>query len=119
MGMLADQDVKELDGIFIPFFGKDTWTATAPAKIALASGAPILPIFIIRENDHYRVFIENPIRPILNGSKEESVRTITEAWSRIVEQYVRRFPDQWVWMHNRWKTRPQDVKVLETEGAKS
>ena len=115
IGMLVDQDIASLDGIFVPFFGREAWTPTAPAKIAIATGAAILPLFMIRESgSRYRLFIEDPILP--NGDSEDEVRSITELWSRVVENYVRRYPDQWVWMHNRWKTRPEMVLYKEKVG---
>jgi len=118
IGISADQDIDSLEGIFVPFFGKPAWTPTGPAKLALASGAAIVPAFMIHEGDQYRLYLEDAILPDPNMSKEEAVQQITELWSQVVEQYVRRFPDQWVWMHNRWKTIPhahpfQTVSPLE------
>ena len=66
---------------------------------------------MIHEKNHYRFFIEDPIWPRLAGSKEDAVGAMTEAWSHVVERYIRRFPDQWVWMHNRWKTKPEAVAL--------
>lgn len=114
VGMSADQDIDSLEGIFVSFFGWETWTPTGPAKIALASGAAIVPAFMIHERDHYRLFIEDPILPVEGDSKEEAVRLITQAWSQIVERYIRQYPDQWVWMHNRWKTKaPSQAETKE------
>lgn len=108
VGIVPDQDMAGLDGIFVPFFGKEAWTPTAPARLALASEAAVVPMFMIHEGTGYRFFVEDPILPVRLGSKDESVRAITEAWSAVVEQYIRRYPDQWVWMHDRWKTRPKE-----------
>ena len=107
IGISADQDIDSLEGIFVPFFGKPAWTPTGPAKLAHASGAAIVPAFMIHEGDQYHLYLEDAIVPDPNMSKEEAVQKMTEAWSQVVEKYVRRFPDQWVWMHNRWKTAPQ------------
>lgn len=109
VGMSADQDIDNLEGVFVSFFGKPAWTPTGPAKVALASGAAIVPAFMIHEKDYYRLFIEDPIWPVKNESKEEAIRLMTEAWSQVVEHYVRLYPDQWVWMHNRWKTRAESA----------
>lgn len=106
VGMSADQDIDSLDGIFVPFFGTPAWTPVGPAKVALVSGAPLVPGFMVHENGRYRLFVEEaiwPPEPV--SSKEEAVKTLTETWSQVVERYVRRFPDQWVWMHHRWKTK--------------
>jgi KDO2-lipid IV(A) lauroyltransferase len=110
VGMLADQDFKSLEGIFVPFFGTDALTVTAPAKIALATGAAILPIFVIHEQDRYRLFAEDAILPDSVSSEEDKVRALTLAWSKSVESCIHRYPDQWVWMHDRWKTRPEQVQ---------
>lgn len=105
VGMSADQDIDSLEGVFVSFFGTETWTPTGPAKVALASGAAIVPAFVIHEGDDYRLFIEDPILPIESDSREEAIRLMTQAWSQVIERYICRYPDQWVWMHNRWKTK--------------
>ena len=109
LGITPDQDFDSLDGIFVSFFGKPTWTAVSPAKISLASGSAIIPMFMIREGNRYRLFSEDPIWPILDETKEQAIRKMTEMWSGVVERYIRTYPDQWVWMHNRWRT--SQVKV--------
>ena len=119
VGMSADQDIDSIEGLFVPFFGKLTWTPTGPAKIALASGAAIVPAFMLHDQNRYRLFIEEPIWPVEDVSKEEGVRMMTEAWSRVVEGYIRHYPNQWVWMHRRWKTqtvsdaKPEAVSPLQ------
>ncbi|MBI3999330.1 MAG: lysophospholipid acyltransferase family protein [Candidatus Omnitrophica bacterium] len=107
VGMSADQDIDSVEGVFVPFFGRPSWTPTGPAKIALASGAAIVPAFMVHEGNHYRLWIEDPILPIEGSSREEAVKQMTEAWSEVVERYIRRYPNQWVWMHNRWKTKTE------------
>lgn len=104
VGMSADQDIDSVEGIFVSFFGSPAWTPVGPAKIAWTSGAAIVPGFMIHEGDRYRLFVEEPIWPQAGMEKEEAIRQMTEAWSRVVEHYIRLYPDQWVWMHNRWKT---------------
>ncbi len=118
LGILADQDIESLEGIFVPFFGKLAKTPTAPAKISMASGAPIVPMFMLHEGGRYRLHLEEPIWPERKGAtKEEMVRLLTERWSQVVEKYVRRYPDQWVWMHNRWKTRPDETPSAQEREA--
>lgn len=112
VGMSADQDIDSLDGVFVSFFGRPAWTPIAPARLAWASGAAIVPAFMIHEQDHYRLFIEDPIWPDEGTPKEEAIRNMTERWCRIVERYVRLFPDQWVWMHNRWKTKGDSTRAM-------
>lgn len=106
MGIVADQDVDSIDGIFVPFFGSLAYTPAAPAKLSLVTGAPIVPAFMIRAEDSYRFVMEEPIFPDPNADKDEEIERITRMWSSSIEKYIREFPDQWVWMHRRWKTRP-------------
>lgn len=115
LGILPDQDVKKIDGIFIPFFGKDAYTPTAPVAIAMASGAPLVPVFLIREGRKFRMSVEKPIAVRRAEDKAEALRRHTIEWSGILEKYLKRYPDQWVWMHRRWKTRPETAtgKVYE------
>lgn len=112
VGMVVDQDIEKLDGVFVKFFGKLAWTPAAPAKISMATGAPILPMAMVQEGDRYRFFIEDPIWPETSGDKDENVQRVTQQWSDVIEKYIRRYPDQWVWMHDRWRTRP-DLELDE------
>ena len=123
LGMLADQDVESIEGIFVDFFGRPAYTATAPVKLALAAETAILPAFVIREGERYRLILEEPIYPeIIRGSKEETIQEFTERWSAIVERYIRKYPEQWAWMHDRWKTAPEQKiqqKIYPKEKAMS
>ena len=104
LGILADQDVDRLDGIFVPFFGRPAYTLTSPVKFALATGAPLVPAFLVKKNGRYRLLVEEPIYVKMGINKEETIREYTERWSQVVEAKIREFPDQWAWMHRRWKT---------------
>ncbi len=106
IGMLPDQDVDSLEGIFVDFFGRPAYTPVGPAALSVVTGAPIIPCFVIREPNGFRLVVEPALRAPSGVSRTESIRRLTEAWSRVVEGYIRRYPDQWVWMHRRWKTRP-------------
>ena len=105
LGLLADQDLDWADGIFVPFFGRPAYTMTAPVKLALASGAPLVPTFLVREGDRYRLLVEEPIRVEIKTTREEAIREYTERWSQVMEEKIRAYPDQWAWMHRRWKTK--------------
>ena len=106
LGILADQDIDRLDGVFVPFFGRPAHTLTAPVKLALASGAPLVPVFLIREGLGYRLLVEDPIRVEMKGTREETIQEYTVQWSRVIEEKIRAYPEQWAWMHRRWKTQP-------------
>lgn len=119
LGMLADQNVDSVEGLFVPFFGQPAYTPTAPVKLAMAAETVIVPGFMIREGSRYRLILEEPIAPkAAGGSREKAVREFTERWSAVVEKYIRRYPEQWVWMHDRWKTKPEDV-LTDGNGARS
>lgn len=107
VGIVADQDVDSVDGVFVNFFGRQAYTPTGPVALARASGAVLLPVFIIREGDWHTIAIEEPVELIDTGNKEADLVSNTQKWSNVVESYVRRYPDQWVWMHRRWKTKKQ------------
>lgn len=111
LGMLADQDVDSVDGIFVDFFGQPAYTPTAPVRIALAKGTPIIPAAMIRKGWNYQLMLGETINPAdyENEAKEEAVRMMTERWSKVIEGYIRQFPGQWGWMHHRWKTRNRTV----------
>lgn len=104
VGVLADQDVDSVDGVFVNFFGRPAYTPIGPVALAKASGAALVPTFIIRRNGKHTLVIEEPIKLADTGDKEKDIATNTQAWSNVVESYIRRYPDQWVWMHRRWKT---------------
>ncbi|MDD4203181.1 MAG: lysophospholipid acyltransferase family protein [Candidatus Omnitrophica bacterium] len=108
LGILADQDIESIEGIFVDFFKKKAYTPIAPVKLAMVTGAPIVPCFMVRVGKRYRFIAEDPIFIIDEKGKEkqESIRKYTEKWSAIFEQYITKYPEQWVWMHRRWKTRP-------------
>ena len=105
VGIVADQDVDAVDGVFVDFFGKKAYTPVGPVLIAKISGAVIVPTFIIREGAHHTLAFEQPVELIDTGDKEKDAAVNTQRWSNIVESYIRRYPDQWVWIHKRWKTR--------------
>ncbi len=117
VGILPDQDIESLKSIFVPFLGRPAYTPVAPAKLSLASGAPILPNFLIRTSKGgYRLVLGDVIRPeAFNSSdREQAVEKITQAWMKACEEVIRKHPEQWAWMHNRWKTRPDDPRFSKT-----
>jgi KDO2-lipid IV(A) lauroyltransferase len=106
VGMLPDQDVVSLEGVFVDFFGRPAYTPVGPAALSLMTGAAIVPCFVIRLGRRFRLVIEEPIPQVRTGDRAHDILAITQAWSRVVESYIRCYPEQWVWMHRRWKTQP-------------
>lgn len=113
IGILGDQDVEKINGVFVPFLGELAYTPTAPVSLALSTGAGIVPLVIIRQGDRFLLHIEKPIDLVSLSSKEETLRVNTKKWCEILEKYILRYPEQWVWMHRRWKTKPKEVKSME------
>ncbi|MDD5428236.1 MAG: lysophospholipid acyltransferase family protein [Candidatus Omnitrophica bacterium] len=107
VGIVADQDVDSVDGVFVNFFGRPAYTPSGPVVLARASGAVLLPVFIIREGNWHTIAVEEPVELADTGNKEADLISNTQKWSGVVESYIRKYPDQWVWMHRRWKTKKQ------------
>lgn len=108
IGILADQDVASVEGVFVDFFGKPAYTPTGPVKLAMKTGAAIIPTFLVRESGDFRLFVEKEIALDISGDKERDILINTVKWTRVLEKYIRKYPDHWVWMHRRWKTRPKE-----------
>ena len=104
VGLVADQDVDSIEGVFIDFFNHKAYTPSAPVKIAMATGTPIVPMVIIRNKNRHKIIVGDPIRVSRDKDNEAAVVEYTQQWSDILESYIRRYPEQWVWMHRRWKT---------------
>lgn len=114
LGVLPDQDVDKVNGVFVPFFGKEAYTPTGPVALAMASGAALIPAFIVRGKKKFKLIFEEPLEIKRTGNKEEDLKRHTLEWTQILERYIRKYPDQWVWMHRRWRTQ----KNKETVGSK-
>jgi len=104
---LVDQDTGR-DGIFVPFFGKPAWTQSGVARIAQKTGAPIVPAFLVRGVDgRFECHMERPLVVPRTKDPEADVLRTVRLYTEAVESYVKAYPDQWMWMHERWKTRPK------------
>ncbi len=110
LGLVADRDFFQ-HGLELPFFGKITRIPTGPASFSLRTGAPIVPSFLVREPDgNYLFVIEPPIRCPEGVSREEAIRSATQASLKVMEQYIRRYPTQWYMFHHEfWKPGPAFV----------
>ena len=110
----VDQNSTRGLGVFVDFFGVPASTNAGMARIALRSGAPIVPAFIVREGRRarHRVHVLPVMEAESTGDFEEDVRRNTERFTAVFEEMVRRHPDHWLWMHKRWKTRPPGAPRL-------
>lgn len=107
VAMLSDQDAGRT-GVFVDFFGTPASTPYGPGRFAAAAGAPLLPGMMVRQGGgRHEIVVCPPIDPAPEGtSREEAARIYTQGYTRVLEDFVRRYPDQYFWMHRRWKTRP-------------
>jgi KDO2-lipid IV(A) lauroyltransferase len=103
-----DQNSTRGLGVFVDFFGVPASTNSGMARIALRMDAPIVPAFIVREgrSARHRVHVLPILQVERTGDFEEEVRLNTQRFTDVFEQMVRQYPEQWLWMHKRWKTRP-------------
>jgi KDO2-lipid IV(A) lauroyltransferase len=108
IGILVDLNTLDREAIFVDFFGVPASTTFMLAKLALRTGAEVLPVFA-PWNEKQRRFvlkIDEPLTFQSSGDEAEDVRRLTQMFTGVVEQYVRTYPEQWLWIHRRWKTRP-------------
>ena len=104
--MLIDQNVAWYDGMFVDFFGRPAATTTGPALLARHTGAPVLPVFTRRlQNGKFHLDIGREVELIDTGNRDADVLANTQRFTKILEDYIRRYPEQWFWVHQRWKTR--------------
>jgi len=107
VGLLIDQDIPSIPGVFVPFFNRPTWTPSGAAMLALRARCPIMPGFIHRKPDGtHKIKIYPPLEVPNEGTLKEKVHEMTAAATAAAEWQVRAWPEQWVWMHRRWRTRP-------------
>jgi Kdo2-lipid IVA lauroyltransferase/acyltransferase len=106
LGILPDQDVRRIGGIFVEFFGRPAYTPVGPALLALASGSPILMARDIRNGIRHRLTVDPPIYADRTAPREQEVQRLVMLYTHRLEAFVREHPEQWVWMHRRWRTRP-------------
>jgi KDO2-lipid IV(A) lauroyltransferase len=108
LGLLIDQDTK-VQSVFVPFFGELAATPRAAADLALRTGAAVVVGFCQREGDSYHLWMEE-VPWQSSGDREADAVALTAALSLSIEAAIRRAPEQWVWMHQRWKTRPTPAR---------
>jgi KDO2-lipid IV(A) lauroyltransferase len=102
-----DQNFGNGAGVFVDFFGHQAATATGPVVFAQRTGAPILPIFVVREkDDDHLVTIEPQLILEERATDDEMVRANVAKITKLIETYIRRYPHEWGWMHRRWKSKP-------------
>ncbi|MBV8673680.1 MAG: lysophospholipid acyltransferase family protein [Acidobacteriaceae bacterium] len=108
VGILMDTNMTPPQGEFVPFFGRLACTASGMARVALKTGATVLPGFMLWEESErkYVLHFGEPIPLASTGNEEQDVIENTARFTSVIESWIRRYPDQWLWVHRRWKTRP-------------
>lgn len=105
VGIMPDQDMDSISGVFVDFFGKSAWTPSGPAVLNLLTGAYIVPCFIVRKAFGHEVIIEKPMELVKTDNKRRDILENTSRYTKVIEDYIRKFPEHWVWFHDRWKTK--------------
>jgi KDO2-lipid IV(A) lauroyltransferase len=111
VGLLIDQDIRNIPGVFVPFFGRPAWTPSGAAMLSIRMRCPMIPGFIHRRPDgSHHVQIHPPLEIPADGTLEDKIQELTASATAVIERQIRAHPEQWVWMHRRWRTQPEDVK---------
>ena len=108
VGILMDTNMTPPQGVFVPFFGVPACTASGLAKVALKTGAAVLPGFLLADTatDTYTLRFGARLELTRTGDAEADVLANTAMFTAELERAIREYPEQWLWMHRRWKTRP-------------
>lgn len=107
IGILMDQNVAAREGVFVDFFGRPACTTDGVAVLALNTEAPVIPTFMYRQKDgRYRLIIGKEVEITRTGDMHADIVANTQKFTGIIEDMIRKYPDQWLWLHQRWKTKP-------------
>jgi KDO2-lipid IV(A) lauroyltransferase len=114
IGILVDQNTTRDEGVFIDFFGIPAATTTAVATLALRTGAAVVPGFLVwdAKTRKHRLCLDAPVPLIATGDPIRDIVENTRAFNLLLENKIRQHPDQWLWIHRRWKTRPEGEASL-------
>ncbi len=108
VGILMDTNMTPPQGVFVDFFGHLACTAAGLARLALKTGAAVLPGFLLQKGmpGHYVLEFGKPVELVRTGDEAADVIANTQRFTKEIERYIRQYPEQWLWVHRRWKTRP-------------
>src|SRR5580704_2623192 len=114
VGILADQNTMPEEAVFVDFFGKPASTTTGIARVALHTDAAVVPGYAVWDPaiQKYRLRFEPPVELIRTGDTERDVLENTQKFTKVIEDIIRKYPEQWVWVHGRWNTRPKGEPPL-------
>jgi KDO2-lipid IV(A) lauroyltransferase len=116
VGILADQNTMPGEGVFVDFFGTLACTTTGLARVALHTGAAVVPGYVYWDEkiQKYRLRFEPPVELTRTADTERDIFENTQKFTKVIEGIIRAHPDQWVWLHGRWNTRPPGEAPLYT-----
>ncbi|MHC4660457.1 MAG: lysophospholipid acyltransferase family protein [Planctomycetota bacterium] len=116
LGLVIDQDTKE-DPVFVDFFGRKASMFKTPAALALRTGAAIIPGVALRTERpfRYEMYAGPPIAPSETGDYERDIEATSQNIASAFEKWIRKYPEQWLWAHNRWKTQPPEAAETPAE----
>lgn len=103
---LIDQVLPAKDGVFVPFFGRLASTTPAVSMAARVSKAPVYVVAAVRDGERLRMFVEGPVPLVDTGDRDRDLTAHTARLTAILEGLIRQYPDQWLWLHRRWKVAP-------------
>jgi len=108
VGVLMDTNMTPPQGVFVDFFGRKACTASGVARVAKRTGAAVVPAFAIWDDalGKYRLHLEAAIPTVCTGDDESDAIANTQNYTAAIERIIRAHPEQWLWVHRRWKTRP-------------
>lgn len=114
VGILMDTNMTPPQGAFVDFFGVPACTATGVARVALHTGAAVLPAFTIwdKELGKYKIRFDPALPLVSTGDDEADALANTALFTKVIESYAAKYPEQWLWVHRRWKTRPPGQPLL-------
>lgn len=117
IGIPFDQNAKRREAIFVPFFSELGATPSGLARLTVLSGAPVVPVFLVREPDgrHHRIEIQDEIPLARSADAEADLTENTRRFVKAVEDMVRRYPEQFLWTHRRYRTRPRGMPKIYDE----
>ncbi len=114
VGVLMDTNMTPPQGVFVDFFGRAACTASGVARVALRTGAAVLPGFLVWEpaEKRYVLHFLPELQLVDTGDSEADAIANTQLFTTALENVIRRYPEQWLWVHRRWKTRPAGEKAI-------
>jgi KDO2-lipid IV(A) lauroyltransferase len=111
VALLIDQHIQSADAVYVDFFNRPAATTSALAALALRTGAPVVPVFALPQpGGRFRMVYEHAVEPP-RGDDPDAIRAFTQRCTDVLEMYVRRYPELWLWMHRRWRDVEGSAKI--------